>query len=90
MAGVIPMLTALFGATAEIAEKFPNFSEKQKKHIEKELEIYDARVKKFEKLAVEFDAGSNSDEIMGVSDSVREQKKKVQDLYNLYKKELSQ
>ena len=89
MTGAITLLTAFFGATESVAKLFPKFSEKQKKKIEKECSYHAKLKKEFNKMALEFDIGSNSDELLEVGDLVKAQKEKIQSLYRLYAKELS-
>jgi len=87
--GVVEMLGAAFGATEAVAELFPKFSEKQKKKIEAEYNFYLSIKKRFEKLAVEFDVGSSTDELLGLSDEIISKKSHIENLYKLYKKEIS-
>jgi len=88
-AGVIAMLGAAFGATKAVAELWPKFSEKQKKKIEGKYNTYISLKKRFNKAAVEFEIGSNSDELLALSDEVRIKKEEIHNLYRLYAKEIS-
>ena len=78
-----------FGALKEIFIRLPKFDEKKKQLIEKETEKYLALESEFYKSALEFNHNSRSDELLGLADLVREQEKKLKELYKIYAKELS-
>lgn len=85
---MITLLSEFFGAVKEIASLIPNFSEKRKRELQKETDLYIELEKNFEDAAVQFDIGSRSDELLGLAAAVQSQNEKLKSLYIIYAKEL--
>lgn len=82
------MLSELFGAIKEIASLVPEFSEKRKKEIQEETDLYLLLEKRFNDMAVVFDIGSRSDELLGIADALNAQSEKLKNLYVIYAEEI--
>lgn len=82
------LASEFFKAIGEIASLVPTFSERRKKELAKEIKNLSDLEKSFNDLAVSFQIGSSSRELLGMADAVNTQEKKLKDLIGLYAKEL--
>lgn len=89
LTGLIGLLGSAFGAAEAVAKIYPKFSERQKKNIENRYAYYTELLESFENSAVIFKPGSNSDELLSLSDEIRRTKIEIETLYKIYAKEIS-
>ena len=79
---------SFFEAVKEIAIKVPSFDEKRKKQIDEEIEKLEELEFLFENRSIAFESGHSADELLHISDSIRRQKKHIENLFIIYAKEL--
>lgn len=82
--------TELFKAISSIAALVPEFGERRKKEIADETELLLKYEAQFSRAAMEFVAGSRSDELLGLADVVKRQESKIKNLIMIYAKELQE
>ena len=83
------LATQFFRAVSNVSDKFPNFSERQKKDLKsKFLQLEDAR-KELHDYAVSYTNGVHfPDTLLGLSDEVRKRENEYQQLFILFEKEI--
>ncbi len=82
------LISEVLKVAGEALSLIPEFSEKRKREIQKELNSLYELEKEFNNFSASFKIGSSTDELLGISDQYNLQANKIKDLMQLYAKEL--
>jgi len=88
MPDLIALGTAFFGAVSEISSLIPDFGEKRRKELAELTASIINSHKRLRDYALEFNEGSSSDVLFGLSEDVKVQEKLYKEKIVIYAKEL--